>query len=80
MRIAVGSDHAGFHLKEHIKAALVADGHELIDLQGNMTALVHGHAAGHEQEVAGPSGKRQGRRLDARRCCEMLDLGHGSPP
>ena len=28
MRIAVGSDHAGFHLKEHVKAALTGLGHD----------------------------------------------------
>jgi len=32
MRIAVGSDHAGFHLKEHVKAALAAGGHEVVDV------------------------------------------------
>ena len=32
MRIAVGSDHAGFHLKEHVKSALAALGHEVIDV------------------------------------------------
>jgi ribose 5-phosphate isomerase B len=32
MRIAIGSDHAGFHLKEHVKAALSEAGHELIDV------------------------------------------------
>jgi ribose 5-phosphate isomerase B len=32
MRIAVGSDHAGFHLKEHVKAALVASGHDVVDV------------------------------------------------
>ena len=32
MRIAVGSDHAGFHLKEHVKVALAALGHEVIDV------------------------------------------------
>ena len=32
MRIAVGSDHAGFHLKEHVKVALEAIGHEVIDV------------------------------------------------
>src|SRR3954449_3988506 len=32
MRIAVGSDHAGFHLKEHVKIALAAIGHEIIDV------------------------------------------------
>lgn len=31
MRIALGSDHAGFHLKEHLKAFLVGAGHEVID-------------------------------------------------
>lgn len=37
MRIAIGSDHAGFHLKEHVKAALSAAGHELVDV-GTRTA------------------------------------------
>jgi ribose 5-phosphate isomerase B len=32
MRIAVGSDHAGFHLKEHVKVALAAMGHEIVDV------------------------------------------------
>ena len=32
MRIAVGSDHAGFHLKEHVKAALMALGHDVVDV------------------------------------------------
>jgi ribose 5-phosphate isomerase B len=32
MRIAVGADHAGFHLKEHVKAALAAQGHEIVDV------------------------------------------------
>jgi ribose 5-phosphate isomerase B len=32
MRIAVGSDHAGFHLKEHVKAALGHLGHEVVDV------------------------------------------------
>jgi ribose 5-phosphate isomerase B len=32
MRIAVGSDHAGFHLKEHVKVALAAQGHEIVDV------------------------------------------------
>ena len=30
MRIAVGSDHAGFHLKEHVKLALAAQGHDVV--------------------------------------------------
>jgi ribose 5-phosphate isomerase B len=31
MRIAVASDHAGFTLKEAVKVALLADGHEVTD-------------------------------------------------
>lgn len=37
MRIAVGSDHAGFHLKEHVKGVLVDAGHEVVDV-GTTTA------------------------------------------
>src|SRR3954469_13481117 len=37
MRIAVGSDHAGFHLKEHVKTALVALGYDVVDV-GTETA------------------------------------------
>ena len=32
MRIAVGSDHAGFRLKETVKAWLVEHGHEVVDV------------------------------------------------
>jgi ribose 5-phosphate isomerase B len=32
MRIAVGSDHAGFALKEHVCAALTAAGHDVVDV------------------------------------------------
>ena len=32
MVIAVGSDHAGYHLKEHVKAVLAAGGHEVVDV------------------------------------------------
>jgi ribose 5-phosphate isomerase B len=37
MRIAVGADHAGFHLKEHVKAALTAQGHDVVDV-GTLTS------------------------------------------
>lgn len=37
MRIAVGSDHAGFELKEHIKALLSAEGHEVVDVGTDST-------------------------------------------
>ena len=32
MRIAVGSDHAGFHLKEHVRQVLQGQGHEVVDV------------------------------------------------
>src|SRR4051812_1063176 len=32
MVIAIGSDHAGYHLKEHVKHVLEADGHEVVDV------------------------------------------------
>ncbi len=32
MRIALGADHAGFDLKEHLRGVLVAAGHEVADL------------------------------------------------
>lgn len=32
MRIALGSDHAGFELKEHVKAILMKSKHEVVDL------------------------------------------------
>ncbi len=32
MKIAVGADHAGFHLKEHVKAGLEAAGHDVVDV------------------------------------------------
>jgi ribose 5-phosphate isomerase B len=32
MVIAIGSDHAGYHLKEHVKDVLLAEGHEIVDV------------------------------------------------
>jgi ribose 5-phosphate isomerase B len=32
MKIAVGSDHAGFHLKQHVKGVLLGQGHEIVDV------------------------------------------------
>ena len=40
MRIAIGSDHAGFALKEHLRRALTADGHELQDQGSHSTEPV----------------------------------------
>ena len=40
MRIAIASDHAGYPLKEHLKAVLTAEGHEVRDLGTDSTAPV----------------------------------------
>lgn len=40
MRVAIGADHAGFTLKEQLKAALVALGHEVDDLGTHSDASV----------------------------------------
>jgi ribose 5-phosphate isomerase B len=40
MRIAIGADHAGFELKEHLKGVLQADGHEVTDLGTDSTEPV----------------------------------------
>ncbi|MDO8389346.1 MAG: ribose 5-phosphate isomerase B [Actinomycetota bacterium] len=36
-RIAIGSDHAGFDLKQHLIGVLVRDGHDVLDLGTNST-------------------------------------------
>ena len=40
MRIAMGADHAGFALKEHVKAMLQAAGHEVVDVGTTSTDSV----------------------------------------
>ena len=40
MKIAIGADHAGFDLKEHLKGLLSAAGHEVADLGTDSTAPV----------------------------------------
>lgn len=37
MKIAVGADHAGFALKEHLKETLLAAGHEVTDMGASGT-------------------------------------------
>lgn len=39
-RIAIGSDHAGFHLKEVLAQKLADDGHEVVDCGTNSTDRV----------------------------------------
>ena len=50
MKIAVGSDHAAYELKEAIKEKLTGEGHEIIDVGCDSTESVdypkYGHAVG----------------------------------
>ena len=40
MRVAIGSDHAGFPLKEHLRPFLEAEGHEVVDMGNRSTEPV----------------------------------------
>lgn len=40
MKIAIGTDHAGFHYKEAIKSHLLAQGHDVQDFGTNSTEAV----------------------------------------
>jgi ribose 5-phosphate isomerase B len=40
MRVVIGADHAGFALKEHLKATLAADGHAVVDLGTDSEASI----------------------------------------
>jgi ribose 5-phosphate isomerase B len=40
MRVAIGADHAGFPLKEDLKALLTEDGHRVLDVGTDSTAPV----------------------------------------
>ena len=50
MKIVIGSDHAGYELKEAVKAKLEGEGHELMDVGCYSTESVdypkYGHAVG----------------------------------
>lgn len=60
MRVAVGSDHAGFALKQHVRATLAAAGHEVIDVGTTSDESVDypGFAAKASRLVAGGSADR----------------------
>jgi ribose 5-phosphate isomerase B len=40
LRVAIGSDHAGFRLKEHLKDVLAQGGHDVLDLGTDSEASV----------------------------------------
>ena len=40
MRVAIGADHAGFLLKQHLKEWLVAEGHRVVDAGTNSSDSV----------------------------------------
>lgn len=55
MKVAIGCDHAGYELKEKVKAKLVSEGYEVVDVGTNSTESVDypifGRAVG--EKVAG---------------------------
>jgi ribose 5-phosphate isomerase B len=40
MRIAIGADHAGYELKEHLRRVLADDGHDVVDMGTDSDARV----------------------------------------
>ena len=60
MRIAIGADHAGFILKDHLRARLAEAGHELADFGPHSAESVDypDYAALVAQAVAGGSAER----------------------
>ena len=60
MIIAIGCDHAGYELKEKVKAKMTAAGHRMIDVGTDSTESVdypaYGHAVG--RAVAGGQAER----------------------
>ncbi|HSM15019.1 MAG TPA: ribose 5-phosphate isomerase B [Thermoanaerobaculia bacterium] len=60
MRIAVGADHAGFELKEHLRSRLAAAGHEIVDCGTDSRASTDypDYASRVAEAVAGGSAER----------------------
>ena len=59
MRIALGSDHAGFALKEHVKATLAAGGHQLTDVGADSPESVDYPSYAHAAAALVASGEAQ---------------------
>jgi ribose 5-phosphate isomerase B len=60
MRIAIGADHAGFRLKEHLRGKLAAQGHEVADLgtSSEESTDYPDYAAAVADQVSGGSAER----------------------
>jgi ribose 5-phosphate isomerase B len=67
MVIAIGSDHAGFHLKEHVKRVLESAGHEVVDV-----------GTGSPESVDYPAFAEQAARLVGEGTAERAVLACGS--
>ncbi len=75
MRIAIGSDHAGFHLKEDVKAFLAELGHEVtdfgtdseepVDYPVHIAAVAHAVADGECERGVVTGGSGQGEQIAA---------------
>ena len=59
MRIALGSDHAGFQLKEHVKRTLTAGGHQVTDVGADSDESVDYPSFAHAAAAMVGSGEAQ---------------------
>ena len=59
MRIALGSDHAGFALKEHVKRTLTDEGHEVTDVGPDSAASVDYPSFAHAAAAMVSAGEAQ---------------------
>ena len=59
MRIVLGSDHAGFALKEHVKQTLTAGGHQVTDVGADSTESVDYPSFAHAAAAMVAAGEAQ---------------------
>jgi transaldolase / glucose-6-phosphate isomerase len=84
MRIAIGSDHAGFALKEMIKSFLTAEHRDVLDVGTNSTDPVDyseyaeaiGQALRENRAERGPLRSRRGPQAYSARSLTLLMLGY----